>query len=56
MKPFCAARFTDGVWFRIFGYGLSVAIASRSRRYFSERIGKVKFLYFAGLKIGSLKP
>lgn len=41
---------SNGFWFRVFGYGISIQLASKSKKYFSERNGFIKPLYFLGLK------
>lgn len=39
-----------GFWFRIFDYGISVELASKTWKRFSERNGHTKPLYLFGLK------
>lgn len=50
MTIIALVTYDNGLWFRLFGYGFSVQIASKSKKYFSERNGIIKPLYFLGIK------
>lgn len=54
--PFSCYGWDSGFWFRLFGYGLMVRVASKNPEMFSERYGYTKVLRVFGLYITALKP
>lgn len=50
MTIIALVTFKTGFWFRIFNHGISIELASKAWKGFSEREGYEKPLYLFGLK------
>jgi hypothetical protein len=48
--------YQGGLWFRVFGFGLSVQDRTTHKPLFSERYGFSKYLYIGKWKIKWLSP
>lgn len=56
MKPLSWHRYDGGLWFRVFGLGLSIADRSKHPALFSERNGYEKVLRIGKWVVRGLLP